>query len=328
MPQPTRRQVHVDRPLSALSIALMQDNSERVSDSFFPVVKVDKRSDTYYTYDTGELFRTDAEERAPGTPAVRRGWKISTDTYTCKRYDVAVPIDDETDENADEVLNMYEDAVQVITQDLAIKRDVIWATKYFATGIWTTDDDGVASGPSGTQFLRFDASNSTPIEVIRSRLSTVQALTGKRPNKMLVGRAVFEVLMDHSTILDRLATTGLKVANAQTLAQILDLEEVKVADTLRNTAKEGQTKSMSRVFGKHILLAYVPKAPGKKIASAGYTFSWKKFDKTIPGAGSLAAAVKRWRDENIESDVIEGSMYFDHKVISADLGAFLENCIS
>lgn len=325
MPSPTISQVHLNAPMSELSIMYFQEAEELVSDDMFPLVPVDKRTDIYYEYDKGEMFRSDAQERAPGSPAARRGWKTSNTTYRCRRYSIAIPIDDDTDANADDVFDLHQDSTFIASHDLGIKRDLVWATNFFATSLWTTDDAGVASGPTGTQFLQFDASSATPIESIRARKTTIHTLTAKMPNVVGLGREVHDVLIDHSDVTGRMADDEPKIANEMTLAKILGFEKWKVLDTVRSTAKEGQTAVMARLFGKSLLMAYTPNKAGKRIPSAGYTFSFSKFDRKRAGQG---ADVKIWRDENIESDVVEGSLYFDHKLVGADLGAFMTTAVA
>ena len=87
---------------------------------------------------------------------------------------------------------------------MLIRREKSWAFQYFGTGIWTNEREGVASGPTGAQFRRWDVSTSTPIEDVRGGKRGVHAATGMRPNTMVVGRAVYDALLDHPDIIGRL----------------------------------------------------------------------------------------------------------------------------
>ena len=47
--QPNASDVHIDSPLTNISIAYMQDQKEYIADKIFPVVPVDKQGDKYFT---------------------------------------------------------------------------------------------------------------------------------------------------------------------------------------------------------------------------------------------------------------------------------------
>ena len=51
MPQPTASDVHVNMPLTNISVAWMQNQQEFIADRVFPTVPVKHRSDRYYVYD-------------------------------------------------------------------------------------------------------------------------------------------------------------------------------------------------------------------------------------------------------------------------------------
>ena len=69
MPQPTLGDVHVNRPLTNLSIGFVQDQSDFVAGQVFPSIPVNNRSDVYFVYNRGDFLRNNMQKRAPGTPA-------------------------------------------------------------------------------------------------------------------------------------------------------------------------------------------------------------------------------------------------------------------
>ena len=50
MPQPYSGQVHVDRPLTNISVAYLQNDNDYIADKVFPVVPVMKQSDRFFVY--------------------------------------------------------------------------------------------------------------------------------------------------------------------------------------------------------------------------------------------------------------------------------------
>ena len=74
MSQPTSNDIHVNRPLTNISTAFIQSQSDFIADKVFPVIPVEKKSDLYYTYDKGNWFRDDAKERGPCSESAGGGY--------------------------------------------------------------------------------------------------------------------------------------------------------------------------------------------------------------------------------------------------------------
>jgi hypothetical protein len=86
---PTAGDVHVNTPLTNISIAYIQDAANFVAARVFPNIPVAKQSDRYYTYDRGEFNRDEMEERAPGTESAGGSYTLdNTPTYFANRVRV------------------------------------------------------------------------------------------------------------------------------------------------------------------------------------------------------------------------------------------------
>jgi hypothetical protein len=108
---PTAGDVHVNTPLTQISIAYLQNQDQFVAASVCPVIPVSKQSDRYYVYNRGDFFRDQMQKRAPGTPAASTGYRLdNTPTYFCDMWAESKPIPDQLRGNADAVLNMDRDA--------------------------------------------------------------------------------------------------------------------------------------------------------------------------------------------------------------------------
>jgi Phage major capsid protein E len=333
MTQPTPGDVHVNMPLTNISIAYLQQAKNFIADQVFPSIPVEKQSDRYYTYDRGYFNRDEMAVRAPGSESKGGDFTVdNTPTYFAPVYAFHHDIDDQRRQNSDSVLQPDREATELCTHKALIRRERQWVTNYFGTGIWTSERAGVASAPSGTQFLRWDVGGSTPVEDIRAGITSVLSTTGYEPNVLVLGKAVYDKLIDHAEIVDRVkynqvigpAPSGVARVDTQALANLFGLDRVLVMKSIYNTAAEGQTNSHSFIGGKNALLAYAPPNPGLMVPSAGYTFSWTGY----LGAGAAGQRIKRFRMEWLSSDRIEIEMAFDTKLISADLGAFFLNAIS
>ena len=325
--QPGRGDVHVDRPLTDISVAFLQSQDVYVADRVFPVVPVAKQSDKYFTLPRGAFFRDQMEKRAPGARAASVNYTVSTDNYSADVWALAHDVADQVRANFDSPLNADRQATELLTQQGLIRKEKLWASLFFATSVWTVDQTGVAAAPGANQFLQWNDAASNPVEDIRAGKRRVHARTGYRPNKLVLGRQVYDTLLDHPDIvgrLDRGQTTGPAMAKLDSLAALFELEEILVMDAVMNTAAEGAADSIDFVGGKSALLVYAPAAPGLMVPSAGYTFSWTG----LLGGGALGMRMKRIRMEPEEADRLEIQMAFAHKKVSADLGQFFASAIA
>ena len=73
MGQPTPTDAHVDRVLTNISIAYMQEATNFIASRVFPIVPTARQTDKYFTYDQEDWFRLEAKKRAACTEAAGRG---------------------------------------------------------------------------------------------------------------------------------------------------------------------------------------------------------------------------------------------------------------
>jgi hypothetical protein len=326
---PVPGDVHVNTPLTNISIAYLQDAQNFVAARVFPNIPVPKQSDRYYTYERGEFNRDEMEERAPGTESAGGSYDLdNTPTYFAKVYAFHKDVPDQVRSNADAVLNPDREATEYVTHKALIRREKIFAANYFTSGLWTTDVTGVSGAPGAGEAQQWNEDAATPIENVRTGKSTVLEATGFEPNTLVIGQQVYDALIDHPDIVDRVKygqTPGNPaMANVEALMKLLELERIFVMKAIENTAAEGQTAAHAFIGGKHALLCYVTPRPGIMTATAGYTFSWTGF----LGAGAEGNRIKRFRIERLESDRVEIQMAFDSKLIAADLGYFFDGIVA
>lgn len=333
MPNPTHSDVHISRPLTDLSVAHFSANAGKyVASRAFPSVAVQRQYDKYVVYDDGDLLRVQADRRAPGTKSPLGGYRLSTDNYSCDRWAIGRPIDDPTRANADPNFNLDAEAVEFITDQVEKAKDNQFLTDFFTTAVWSgcsnSSDMTGQSAPSSTtsNFLQWNDVASTPIEDIRGEMIAVESKNGYRPNKLVLGPRTYRHLQDHPDILDRIKNTNPgapATINQQLLAALFELDEVLVLRAVKNTGPEGGTDSVDFMAGKSALLLYTAPNPGLRTVSAGYTFTW-----TGAGAPLTGARIKRYRDEPIESDMIEGETWTDSKQVVATLGGFFATAVA
>lgn len=324
MPNPTHSSVHIDRPLTNISVAYQQVQNSYIADKVFPRVPVRKQSDKYFKYTKGDWFRSEAALRPPSTESAGSGYRLTSDNYYAEKYAVHKDIDAELRANADAPINPDREATLWVTEQLLLKRDKLWAANYFNTGIWATDLTGVSSGPTSGQFLQWDAAGSDPIVDIANAQVAMQETTGKMPNVLILGPYVFTALRNNAAIIDRIKYTQRGVLTVELLAQLFNVNRVLIANATENTAGEGAAESMSYIFGKQALLCYAAPNPGLMTVSGGYIFTWSG----LLGAGAFGTRISRFELPNIKSDRVEGEMAFDMKLVAADMGTFFDSAVA
>lgn len=326
---PTPGDVHVNTPLTNISIAFLQNAANFVASRVFPNIPVTKQSDRYYVYDRGDFNRDEMQLRAPATESSGGGYRLdNTPTYFANQWSFHKDIPDQVRANADAVLNPDREATAFVTHKALIRREKLFVASYFKTGVWATDIAGVASSPSSGQQLQWNDANSTPIESVRAAKRAIAESTGFEPNKLVLGRAVYDTLLDHPDVIDRLkyGQTAGGVANTSTadLAALFKVDEILVMNAVENTGKEGQTNAHSFIGGKNAMLVHAATAPGLMTPTAGYTFSWTG----LLGAGAEGNRIKSFRMEQLGADRVEIDMCFDMKLVAADLGYFWSGIVA
>lgn len=324
---PTRQMVHVDKPLTNISVAYAQDAKNFIADKVFPIIPVQKQSDTYFIYNRDDFFRDEAQERAKGTESAGGDYEIDqAPPYFARIYAFHQDVTEQDRVNADDPLKPNEDATEFVTQKLLLRRENLWAQKYFQAGIWGKEITGVAATPGAGQTLQFSLDTSDPIKLITDEVTAMVERTGYKPNTLVMTPYVFNALKNHPDVLDRIKYTQKGVVTVELLASLFEVENVYIPYAIQNTKAKGQNGEYSFILGKHMLLCYVEKNPGLKKPSAGYIFAWTG----LMGAGAFGNRVVRipmpWL--GMDTERIEGEMAFDMQKVAADLGTFFADIVA
>lgn len=323
---PTKTEAHIDRALTNMSVAYMQEESNFIADKVFPRIPVKKQSDVYFIYNKGDFFRDEARVRSGASESVGGEYGVeSSDPYYCRVHAFHKDVTEQDRANTDEPLDADIDAQEFVSQKMLVRRETQWATKYFKEGVWTTERTGVAATPGANEVLQFDQIGSDPIKVVSNEIVNMASKTGYRPNTIVMTPAVFYALKNHEDILDRIKYTQKGIVTTDLLATLFEVDNIYVAWSVVNTANQGAEDDIDFVMGKHMLLAYVNPRPAIKKPSAGYMFTWTG----LKGAGALGNRVVRIPMDmlGLGTERIEGEIAFDLKVVAQDLGVFFKNIV-
>lgn len=298
----TKSDVHYDKILTNVSIAYQQDLRDYIWRDLSPIIPVQKESDKYYVYDKGPWFRDDAKIIAPGDPTPYTDFTLSKSSYSCEEFGVGTKLPDRIRKNADNVLQLRSDYAKLVTQKVHLKMERQLASEIWKTGVWGTDNTTATDWD--------DYSSSTPLTDVQTAIDTVRLATGKKPNTLAVGSEVWSALMFHPDLTDLIKYTQKGIVTTDLLAQVWNLDKVLVGEAVYNSAAEGQSDSMARIWGDNALVAYIAPTPGLLQPSAMYTFM------------SQDLKVRRWYNNDLESEIIKASIIADFVVTGAGLGYF------
>lgn len=330
--QPTQSDVHVNVPMTNVSIAFLQSEDGFIASRAFPNVPVEKQSDRYYEYYRGDFNRDEMTERAAGDESSGSGYRLdATPTYYARLYAHHKDIPDQVRNNSDSVLSPDMEATRFLSTKALIKRERIFATNYFGAGVWTKELAGAATNVAGTSVVYWDDPASTPIEDIRAAKRAQHLVSGGfGPNKLILGPQTWDTMQDHPDFLDRVKY-GQTFPNAaqvtkNLIAELLELDEILVMEGIYNSSAmniDPKVENNVYIGGKHALLLYAAPAPSLMAPSAGYTFSWTG----NWGNGVEGNRIKSFRMEPKSSDRFEIEMAFDMKVVAKDCGFFFNGVV-
>jgi hypothetical protein len=318
MSQPTKTQVHVDAPLTQISIAYMNSRDSYVAARVFPIVPVDKQSDKYFVFDKQAFFRDQARKRGEAQESAGSGYNVSSETYYCDVWALHKDIGDQTRANTDDPLSADRNAAQFVTEALLIRREKEFVDTAFVAGAWAT------SVTPSSQWS--DLTNSDPLNDIETGKTSILQGTGREGNVLVLGYEVFTKLKNHTDLKEMVKYTTSRVITEELMASLLGVQRVLVPKVVLDSNSEGSsTASMSFAYGKHALLCHVPASAGIEIPSAGYIFAWRGLDGSFGDAG---LRMKKFRMEHLEADRVEGELAIDVKITGSDLGYFFSSAVA
>lgn len=313
MSNPVIGSAKVDKILSQFSQAYRNKNF--ISEMILPVLKVKEKTGKFAKYGK-ENFRVYSNMifRAPGTRALGIDYSVSQGTYVCQERSVEKLVPDEMKANTDDPYDPMRDATMMTMDVILGNQEYALATAMASTSVIT--QYATLSGTSQWS----DFANSDPFTDIDTAIQTVTAATGKRPNSMAISFQVFSKLKYHPDVRDQLKyTNGGQVSSSSLISflkDFFDLENVYVGDAVYDSAAEGQTASISYIWGKHCWLFYQTKGPTLMDATFGLTLQ------------DVTNEVDTYREDAKRSDVVRARKSFDQCLADTALCYAIRNAIA
>lgn len=311
---------HIDVPLTDISIAYQQADTDYISRQIIPEIATDKKSNKFYTFPKGTHFRDEARPRAPGVEAEGGGYEVEEDRFECNVWAYRTDISDQELQNTDTPIDRLKTSTNFVTQRMLMRQEIDFRDTFFKSGIWDYNTTG------GTDFEKWsNYTDSNPIEDMAFARSEIQKKTAKIPNIAVMGYDVFRILQHHPDVVDRMKYTSQKIAEVDTMSTLFGLDKILVGKAILNTGKDGLSDNFERIYGDNVCLYYFPDAPAIETPTAGYRFRWTGVSDS--GEPNTSIGITRIDMPQLRSIRIESQEAWVNKVVGTDLGYFMSDVV-
>jgi hypothetical protein len=217
-----------------------------------------------------------------------------------------IAVADEELENVESPIAPYADATELVTGKVLLGRELAMQQLVTTASNYATGNTVTLSGTA--QFN--DYVNSNPIAIFRDAKRAFHAKMFMEPNVAVIPYQVMSQLEDHPDFIERIKYSERGILTEEIIAAVLGIQTIIVPGAGINTANPGQTASIGYLWGKDILLAYVPARAGLRIPAFAYEF--------VHAIGGQTTNTERWREEPRVADVIRNRRRYDLKMVALD----------
>ncbi len=247
-------------------IALAYKNEAMIADQVLPIATpVAKKEFTYMSVPIAEGLTV------PDTRIGRRSEantiNVSATEATSATEDFALSdlVPNEDIDNAPEGYDPLNHATETVTDLMELDREVRTAGVVFNAATYGTPNKTQLAGTA-----QWSDAASDPAKALFLACDTPLV----RPNLLVLGQSVWTTIAIHPKVIAALygSASTLGKARLQDLAEYLEISKVVVGRSRVNTAKKGQTPTLSRAWGKHAALLHVnPLANNQRGLTFGMT---------------------------------------------------------
>jgi hypothetical protein len=217
--------------------------------------------------------------------------------------------------NVEDPFAAESDKVLGLTQKVMINKELKLANLLTSTTVLT--NNVTLSGNS--QFN--DYANSQPLTVFKNAHESHINKVGVMANSAVMSLAVFNTLKYHPQILEKLGYNQVRAGllSKEELARAMDIDNLYVASGIINTAKKGQTSSISAIWGKDIVFYFKPQGPAKGQISLGYKLNLR---------GEETRQVRKYFIDNPGATALIVEESYDFQVTMPEAGYLIKNAIA
>ena len=257
--------LHVDAALTQLSIGYANEESVFIADQVAPRIRVTAESDKYYVWDDAPLT-DDGDDllRADKADYANADWSPTTSDFQTEEYGIQYPLGDREVANAEPGADPDAYGTRVCTHRIMLARERRIATLLTNTAV--VPNNTTLSGTDQWD----DYVNSDPETNVETARESIHTGAIRMPNTLVMGRQVLSKLKRHPGLLETFKYTSGGQLTLEQLADLFEVDRILVGDGVYNSANEGQTASNAFIWGKHVIMMYVPPSPTLFEPAAAY----------------------------------------------------------
>jgi hypothetical protein len=309
--------IHVDQPLSNLSIAYMQDQGEFIAAKFAPIISVSQISGNYFKYSKRTFMENPTKKWTPGSKMAGGAMDMDTrGTFSAQFRAYEYPLPAHLAAAQDSMVMLERAVTEKVTRALLLDREIQISGDMFTTGKWesTIQSNGASSG---AYTYWDDYANSDPLQNIKVKKLASKGLTGMTPNTLTVNESVYETLRLHPQMKEVYKYTQPAIMTEDLIGKAVGLQNLLVGKAIYMSSVEGATDAMSYVWERSALISYVAPQVGLMTPTAAAIFSYTGM------SGGFDPAIERVPDRRTHADYFQAYSCYDDAIIGDELGAFL-----
>lgn len=311
----TQQNAIVDKLLMGVSNKLVP--AGYIAGEILPSIKVKQTSGLIAKYGNEGLRITNTVHVGDGEYARVDTVTRSSDTYNIVDHGLQGVITKRDFDNVEKPYDARIDETENLTVRLGLGTEVALATSLQDPAIITQG----ATLAGSAQYNNINHADSKPLEDFLTAQNTIIDSIGMPANVAIMDIKVYNFLRKHADILDSLGYKHNRKGGltGEELAAALDLDRILIGHAFYDSSKLGQTESISRVWGKDIVLAKIGK-PALKQKVLGFTFT---------STGSQRRQVNRWKmNTPIGAEGVAVSDNYDQMILNAECAYLIQDAIA
>lgn len=304
---------------SFMEFDLAMNQAGFIATEIFPVLEVGKASGEFGKVTVESLLRTLPTERAPGAGYNRSQWDFTKDTFITQEHGHESVVDDREAaiyrDYLDAEMITAERCRHIVMQNAEIRAAaLIQASGTFNTTGITNEWD--------------DHANAVPLTDVEGAVNRLWA-KGIIANALILTWKQFRNLRLCDQVAEKIHSSGAgqsvlpsQITKAM-LAQAFDLPKIIVAGSIKNTANQGQSASLSGTWSdEYAMVTRVADSNDISEPCIGRTFHYSEDGSTIGGT------MESYYDTSVRGNVIRCRHDVQEKLLYAEAGELLSNAIT
>ena len=296
----------------------LQMNQEKmIATKVFAPLRTGLQSGPFHKITLASLMKSVSTKRASGGGYNQTDFEFAKDSYATEEHGVEVPVDERQAAIYGNIFKMEEIAAALSRQKTAITLELRVAAKVFDSGTFT---------PTAVTTEWSNATSGKPITDVEAAVQRLYA-KGIVPNALVINWIVFRNLRNNEQIIDRINSAGAGSATkasdvtAAMLATVFDLPNIIVGGAQHNSAKEGQTASLSPIWSsEYAAVCRVAAAEAPVVEPCiGRVVHWDE------DGGTIGGTFESYDSKERRGRMIRNRMETDEKVVHAEAIDLLSN---